>query len=134
LISRGGIKALADFRFALRRFVSFSADAARETGVSPQQHQALLALKAYPPDMEVTVGDLAARLCIRHHSAVGLVNRLAAKNVVRRVRSSRDRRHVHLELTAYGESLISRLSATHRDELKRIGPELRRVLRELEDA
>ena len=134
MISRGGIKALADFRFALRRFVSFSADAARETGVSPQQHQALLALKAYPPDMEVTVGDLAARLCIRHHSAVGLVNRLAAKNVVRRVRSSRDRRHVHLELTAYGESLISRLSATHRDELKRIGPELRRVLRELEDA
>jgi DNA-binding MarR family transcriptional regulator len=134
VISNSGIKALADFRFALRRFVSFSADAARETGLSPQQHQALLALKAYPPDTEVTVGDLAARLCIRHHSAVGLVNRLAAKNLVRRVRSSRDRRHVHLVLTTYGESLIARLSAAHRDELKRLGPELRRVLRDVEEA
>jgi DNA-binding MarR family transcriptional regulator len=122
VISNSGIKALADFRFALRRFVSFSADAARETGLSPQQHQALLALKAYPPDTEVTVGDLAARLCIRHHSAVGLV------------RSSRDRRHVHLVLTTYGESLIARLSAAHRDELKRLGPELRRVLRDVEEA
>jgi DNA-binding MarR family transcriptional regulator len=134
LISSTGIKALADFRFALRRFVSFSADAARETGLSPQQHQALLALKAYPSDMEVTVGDLAARLCIRHHSAVGLVNRLAARNFVRRIRSSRDRRHVYLELTTLGESLIARLSATHRDELKRIAPELRRLLHELDGA
>jgi DNA-binding MarR family transcriptional regulator len=134
MISNSNIKALADFRYALRRFVSFSAEAAREAGVSPQQHQALLALKACPQDMEVTVGELAARLCIRHHSAVGLVNRLAARNFVRRVRSSTDRRHVHLELTSYGNSLIARLSATHRDELKRIGPELKRALRELEEA
>jgi len=132
MISHTSITALADFRFALRRFVSFSAEAAREAGVSPQQHQALLALTAFPESVEVTVGMLAERLCIRHHSAVGLVNRLAARHFVRRARSATDRRHVHLELTAYGESLIARLSATHRDELKRVGPELRRLLRELE--
>ena len=132
MISSAGIKALADFRYALRRFVSFSAEAAREAGVSPQQHQALLALKAFPAGADVTIGDLAARLCIRHHSAVGLVNRLATRNFVRRVRSSGDRRHVRLELTAYGNSFIARLSAAHRDELKRVGPELHRLLRELE--
>ena len=132
MISNASIKVLADFRHALRRFVSFSADAAREAGVSPQQHQALLALKASSADTEVTVGELASRLCIRHHSAVGLVNRLASRNFVHRVRSADDRRHVHLELTSYGNSLIARLSAAHRDELKRVGPELRRLLRELE--
>ena len=132
MISMTSIRALADFRHALRRFVSFSAEAAREAGISPQQHQALLALKAWPPGSHATVGDLAARLCIRHHSAVRFVNRLAARQFVRRVRSGDDRRHVHLELTPSGDALINRLSASHRDELKRVGPELRRVLRELE--
>jgi DNA-binding MarR family transcriptional regulator len=127
------IRALADFRFALRRFVSFSGEAARETALSPHQHQALLALKAAPPEQEVSVGYLASRLCIRHHSAVGLVNRLVARRLVRRVRSTVDRRHVQLEITSHGDAVIHRLSAAHRDELRRIGPELRRLLHELEN-
>jgi DNA-binding MarR family transcriptional regulator len=132
MIAHASIKALADFRHALRRFVSFSAESARDASVSPQQHQALLALKAFPPGAHVSVGELAGHLCIRHHSAVGLVNRLSARHFVRRVRSADDRRHVHLELTAQGEALIARLSAAHRDELRRISPELKRLLRELE--
>lgn len=131
MVSRADIRALADFRHALRHFVSFSAEAAREAGVSPQQHQALLALKALPV-RTTSVGELAGRLCIRHHSAVGLVNRLAARGFVRRVRATGDRRQVHLQLTPQGEALITRLSAAHRGELRRIGPELTRLLRVLD--
>jgi DNA-binding MarR family transcriptional regulator len=130
-MSNDDIRALADFRYALRRFFSFSAEAAREAALSPQQHQALMALKA-GVGRELSVGDLAERLCIRHHSAVGLVNRLASRQLVRRIRSTADRRHVHLELTPHGNAVIHRLASIHRDELKRIGPELRRLLRDLE--
>jgi DNA-binding MarR family transcriptional regulator len=122
---------LAAFRYALRRFLSFSAAAARESGISAPQHQALLAIKGFPARGAISIGELAERLDLRHHSAVGLVDRLVRKRLVRRAPDSADHRRVHVRLTARGEALLERLSAVHRDELRRLGPELRRLLQKL---
>ncbi len=119
---------LATLRHALRKFLRFSHDAARGAGLPPQQHQALLAIKGFPGDAPMSVGELAARLQLRHHSAVGLVDRLARRQLVRRVPSPADRRRVGLALTARGDALIARLSAAHLRELQQLGPELRRLL------
>ncbi len=122
---------LAAFRYALRRFLSFSAAAARESGISAPQHQALLAIKGFPARGAISIGELAERLDLRHHSAVGLVDRLVRKRLVRRAPDPADHRRVHVRLTARGEALLERLSAVHRDELRRLGPELRRLLQKL---
>lgn len=119
---------LAALRHALREFLRFSRDAARTAGIPPQQHQALLAIKGYPHREYVTMGELAERLQVRHHSAVGLVDRLARRQLVRRVPVKEDRRRVHVSLTAKGEALIERLSEIHLAELREIRPKLRRLL------
>lgn len=119
---------LAALRHALREFLRFSQDAARAAGIPPQQHQALLAIKGYPEREYVTIGELAERLQVRHHSAVGLVDRLARRGLVRRVSVKEDRRRVHVSLTAKGETLIERLSEIHLAELREIRPKLRRLL------
>ena len=129
--SRPDYQALAAFRYALRRFLSFSAAAARESGMSAPQHQALLAIKGFPAKGAMSIGELAERLDLRHHSTVGLVDRLVRKRLVRRAHDPADRRRVHVQLTARGETLLERLSAVHRDELRRLGPELRRLLQKL---
>jgi DNA-binding MarR family transcriptional regulator len=119
---------LATLRHALRGFLRFSQAAARAAGLPPQQHQALLAIKGFPGRDRVSIGELAGRLHLRHHSAVGLVDRLARRRLVRRVPSTADRRRVHLELTTRGTALIDRLSTIHLRELEQLGPELRRLL------
>jgi DNA-binding MarR family transcriptional regulator len=124
-------QALAAFRYALRRFLSFSAGEARASGLSPQQHQALLAIKGFPGKGPVSVGQLAERLDLRHHSAVGLVNRLVRGRLVRRAADTGDRRRIHVMLTTRGEALLERLASVHSSELRRLGPELRRLLRKL---
>jgi DNA-binding MarR family transcriptional regulator len=131
-IRRPDYHALAAFRQALRRFLGFSAAAARASGLTPQQHQALLAIKGVDPGGSPSIGELAAQLDSRHHSVVGLVDRLASRGLVRRVRSRGDRRRVNVRLTARGEALLDRLSSVHAEELRRSGPELRRLLREIE--
>lgn len=131
-ISPADYQALAHFRFALRHFLHFSAEAAQAAGLSPQQHQALLAIKGFSADEPVTVGALAARLHLKHHSAVGLIDRLAKAKLVRRLPDPADKRRVQLELTAKGEDLIAQLSTAHRDELRRLGPELQRLLQVLD--
>ena len=80
---------LSAFRYALRRFVHFSEGAAKAAGITPQQHQALLAIKGFPARDKITVGELAERLQLRHHSAVGLVDRLMVEKLVTRVPSPR---------------------------------------------
>lgn len=127
-LSKKHYEMLAALRHALREFLRFSRDAARSTGIPPQQHQALLAIKGYPEREYVTIGELAERLQLRHHSAVGLVDRLARRQLVRRVPVKEDRRRVHVSLTAKGEALIERLSAIHLAELREIRPKLRRLL------
>lgn len=120
-------RTLAALRRALRRFLAFSHDAARQAGVPPQQHQALLAIKGWP-EAGITVSGLADHLALRHHSAVGLVDRLVSRGLVARRPSESDRRRVELTLTPKGEKLIARLSTAHLNELRRTGAELRRVL------
>jgi DNA-binding MarR family transcriptional regulator len=122
---------LAAFRHALRRFQRFSEEAARAAGLAPQQHQALLAIKGSPGRDYASVGELAERLQLRPHSAVGLVNRLVQRRLVRRSPSAADGRRLEVRLTARGESLLARLSAAHLRELRQIGPELRRLLKSM---
>lgn len=123
--------ALASFRHALSRFLRFSALAARKVGLTPQQHQALLALKGFPGEAQPTIGELAERLQLRHNSTVGLADRLERRKFVRRIHDQVDRRVVRLVMTEEGEAAIAKLSAVHREELRREGPELRRRLEEL---
>ena len=120
---------LAEFRHLLRGFLSFSEDAARKAGLPPQQHQALLALKGY--EGNPTVGQLAQSLLLKHHSAVGLVDRLARAGLLARERDPKDRRRVTLALTAKAERALERLSATHQEELRRLAPGLKAILARL---
>src|SRR5580698_9448813 len=85
---------LAAFRYALRKFIHFSETAAETAGITPQQHQALLAIKGFPGHDRVTVSELAERLQLRHHSTVGLIDRLVAEKLVARAPSQEDRRQV----------------------------------------
>jgi DNA-binding MarR family transcriptional regulator len=120
--------ALADFRYEIRRFLNFSERVARAAGVEPQQHQALLTIKGRPPGTETTVGALAERLQIRHHSAVELSRRLERNGWIRRTRSGEDRREVQLRLTQRGEKLLAKLSLSHRNDLRLAEPKLVRAL------
>lgn len=119
---------LAEFRALLRRFLVFSEQAARAAGLSPQQHQALLAIKGFPGDEMPTVSDLAGQLCIKHHSTVGLVDRLVKAGHIRRRQDESDRRRVTLTLTSSGERLLAELSAAHRRELRMLKPSLEGIL------
>jgi DNA-binding MarR family transcriptional regulator len=119
---------LAAFRYALRRFIHFSDEAAHAEGITAQQYQALLAIKGFPARDKVTVGELAERLQLRHHSAVGLIDRLAAEKLVVRVPSEEDRRRVLIRLNRRGEEILQKLASVHQRQLNRIGPEIRELL------
>lgn len=127
-LSKAEYELLASFRYALRQFLRFSEDAARAVGLEPQQHQALLAVKGFPGRDWVTVGELAEQLQIRHHSAVGLVNRMAANGWLVRMPASEDRRQVHVTLTPEGAALLEQLTTIHKEELRRLGPQLHSLL------
>lgn len=120
---------LEEFRYEIRRFLNFSERVARQAGIEPHQHQALLAIKAATRRTRASIGFLAERLLIQHHSAVELCNRLEGKKLVRRSRSSADRREVLLRLTPAGENLLESLSVLHRTELQTTGPRLLKALR-----
>jgi DNA-binding MarR family transcriptional regulator len=130
-LSKSQYEMLAAFRYALRQFLHFSEEAAHAAGITPQQHQALLAVKGFPGRDCVTVGELAERLQLRHHSAVGLVDRLVAERLMARSPSARDRRQVCVQLTLRGENVLGRLSSAHNEQLKRIAPGLILRLKQL---
>jgi len=115
-------ESLAEVRYQIRRFLRFSERAARSAGLEPHQHQLMLALKGLPQGTPPSVGELAERLQIEHHSTVELANRLAARGYVDRQRSARDRREVLLSLTPKGEKVLRELSLHHRTELDTQGP------------
>lgn len=123
---------LAEFRYLLRQFLAFSEEAALEAGLAPQQHQALLAIKGRTGPEAPTIGRLAERLLIRHHSAVGLVDRLADGGFLKRSTGRGDRRRVTVSLTPKGEAVLAKLSAAHRAELRRMTPLLKPLLGMLE--
>ena len=130
-LSLADYQLLAQFRYLLTRFLAFSEQAAQSAGLAPRQHQALLAIKGFPGGSRVTVGDLAERLGIRHHSAVGLVDRLVASGYLTRQVDDDDRRRAILALSARGEAALAALSGVPREELRRIVPLLEPLLRQL---
>jgi DNA-binding MarR family transcriptional regulator len=130
-LSQSEYESLAAFRYALRQFLHFSEQAATRSGITPQQHQALLAIKGFPGSARLRVRELAERLQLRHHSTVELVDRMARLKLVAREGSPTDRREVLVRLTDKGEQVLAKLSAAHKEQLRRIGPELSGLLRRL---
>lgn len=124
------IRALSDFRYSVRRFQQFSDSAARSAGLEPRQHQMMLAVKA-SEDEAMTIGEIADRLLIRHHSAVELVRRTEQRALVARTRGERDRRQVFVRLTPLGEEALIALSASHHRELQSAAPDLIRSLQRI---
>jgi DNA-binding MarR family transcriptional regulator len=127
-LSDDDYRTLAEFRRALREFTQFSEKAAESADLTPQQHQALLAIRAASG---LTVGDLAVQLMLRPHSATGLADRLTRLELIERRPSSVDRRRVELVPTAKATALLQKLSAAHRAELRRLRPLLTHLLRKL---
>jgi len=123
---------LASFRYRLRQFMRFSDQAAASVGLTPQQHQALLALIGFPGRDQITIGELAERLQIQHHSCVGLVDRLEAQGLMARIADEENHRQVFIRLTGKGMEMIRQLSQVHRQELARIGQEMQSLLIDIE--
>jgi CheY-like chemotaxis protein/DNA-binding MarR family transcriptional regulator len=117
-------RALAEWRHQIRKFLSFSEEAARSVGLEPQQHQLLLAVKGLPEGFAPTITGIAERMAVRHHTVVEMVDRLAARGIVRREPSPSDKRSVLVVLTPRAERLIRCLSSEHRDQLRTSGPAL----------
>jgi len=124
-------RALAEFRYQIRRFLRFSEDAARKAGIEPQHHQLMLAVKGMPAGKRVRVADLAERLQLHHNSIVELAGRLAEKGLVERHRDGKDRREVYVRLTGRGQRILKGLTIYHRDELRSTAPVLAGVLGKL---
>ena len=123
--------ALATFRQSLREFLRFSEDAAANVGLTSQHYQAMLILRGWPQDQPVSINDLAQQLLIKHNSAVGLVDRLVEEGLVVREPSTIDRRKVELRMSPRGRQVLAKLAATHRQELRRIGPIMERFFAEI---
>lgn len=121
--------ALARFRYQLRTFLAFSEAAAQNAGLTPQQHQALLAIKGFASPGGASIGDIAGFLLIRHHTAVELVDRMAKLKLIGREADPEDTRRVLVKLTAKGEQKLRSLSRIHLDELSAAAPGLAKMLR-----
>ncbi len=119
-LTKQDFEALARFRFGIRSYLRFSEETVRRHGVTPQQYQLMLALKGFPGRDWAVVRELADRLQLRHHSVVELVDRAQGQGLVERTDDPGDGRAVRVVLTDRGEQLLGRLSALHRDELRRM--------------
>jgi DNA-binding MarR family transcriptional regulator len=119
-LAKRDFEALAQFRFGIRRYLRFSEETVRRDGLTPQQYQLLLALKGFPGRDWATVREVADRLQLRHHSVVELINRAQGEGLVERAADPDDGRVVRVLLTGRGEQVLARLSALHRDELRRM--------------
>jgi DNA-binding MarR family transcriptional regulator len=119
---------LAEIRYRIRRFLVFSERSARAEGLEPQQHQLLLAIRGLPDGDEPTIGRVAERLQLAHHSTVELVNRSCEKDLVAKHSSARDGRVVLLGITPRGRRVLERLAVAHRTELRSTAPALVQAL------
>ena len=131
MLAERDYRALARFRHALRVFLRFSEDAARQEGLTPGQHQLLLAVRGYPSEEAPTIGEVADYLQLQHHSVVELVDRAVAAKLVRRDADVHDRRRQRLSLTSHGAKTLERLSAAHRAELRKFRDQMSDVLQQL---
>ena len=131
-LTRGEFARLLAFRTDLRRFEKWSERQARAVGLSPAQHQLMLAVKGHDDRRGPTVGEIADYLLLRPHSAVELVDRAEAGGFVARTKSDPDGRVVRVMLTPDGERRLQRLSALHLNELKRLAPTLKHLVEGLD--
>ncbi len=125
------VKVLAEFRFQLRRFLSFSEEAAEMSGISAQQYQLLQVVAAAPAGVQASVSYVAERMVLRHNSAVELVGRAERSGLVLRHEDAADHRRSLVSLTAGGEAVLEGLVERHWVELERQGPELMTALERL---
>jgi DNA-binding MarR family transcriptional regulator len=127
-------QALAEFRYQIRLFLHFSEEAARKAGLEAQHYQLMLAVKGAGQGARPRIAYLAERLQLRHHSAVELVDRLAKRGLIERIRSEDDRREVHVKLTSQGERILRQLALRHREELRTVVPALVGTLKKVTSA
>ena len=128
MLKNSEYRALADFRYELRRFLRFSEEAARAAGFETQQYQLLLAIKGLPPHLSPTLSNVAERLQLKHNTVVELAGRCEARGLISRAPSRFDARAVLLKLTAEGEKVLGALALEHALELRLRGRELLRAL------
>lgn len=126
-VSSADYHRLLEFRTGLRRFLRWSADRARESGLTPAQHQLLLAVKGHGETAGPTISEIADYLQLRHHSTVELVDRAERGGLVQRVPDPEDARLVRLELTHDGKTRLDELSSQHLRELERLGAQMSRL-------
>ena len=131
-LTREDYENLLAFRASLRRFLHWSETKAREAGLTPAQHQLLLAIKGHRGVQGPAVGDLAGYLLLRHHSTVELVNRAEAAGLVERAGDDIDSRVTRVRLTAEGEQRLSQLTPAHLDELENLAPVLDQLVAQWE--
>ncbi len=123
-------EALAGWRSSLRRFLAASEAISRQAGVTPQQYQAMLAIKTRPGET-MAMKELAEQLLLTHHAAVQMMDRLSKAGLATREASTEDRRLVLLKLTAKGEQLLDRLAELHMEIIVRQEPALSASLKQL---
>jgi DNA-binding MarR family transcriptional regulator len=121
--------ALGRFRRAMREFLAFSEQTAQDEGLRPQQHQALLAIRAHSGPADMSIGELAECLLIRHHTAVELVGRLVDRKLVFRIANPEDRRQVLLRLEPLGAAYLERISMRNLQQLAEAAESLSEVLK-----
>lgn len=131
-IAQEDYEALAAFRFAIRQFVEFSDRAAKDAGLQPVQHQALLVIRGMPNGEKTTIGELAKRLCCKPQSTSGLVNRMQQQGLLLRRTDAEDGRKVWVEITAKGLTILEELSSAHREMLREVRPRLNVALSKLD--
>ncbi len=124
-------QAMAELRYQIRRFLRFSETAARQAGIEPQQHQLLLAIRGLPGELKPTIGVLAERMQLQHHSTVELIDRLVDRGFICRLRATDDRRQVLVKLTREGQAFLETLSRHHLEELQTVGPRFVKILQGL---
>ncbi len=131
-LTRQECYSLASLRYLVRRFLRFSKDlASTRANLTPEQYEALLALKAFSSDDGLTVGQLSERVQVKHHTAVSLTDKLAARKLLTKRRGSADRRFVYLKLTARGAKLVTDLAIAHRREIRKHAPQMIKSLSNL---
>ena len=133
VLTKHDFELLATFRKKIRIFLSFSEEQARQQGLTPQQHQLLLAIQGMPGRSWATVGELSDFLQLKNHSVVGLVNRAEAMGLVQRQPCITDHRVTEIHLTAYGHQVLDSLTRAHRRELLALSQEIHELLDALDD-
>ncbi|WP_292442266.1 MarR family transcriptional regulator [Methylibium sp.] len=119
-MSKSDFESLAGFRYQLRRFLRFSEEVTRKSGVTPLQYQLMLQIKGFPGRDWASVAELAERLQAKHHGVVALISRCEATGLVRRSASRSDQRRVEVRLTPAGEQRLEHLAHLHREELRSV--------------